>query len=86
MQAYDAVVIVHPCFPFGGKWSFNPSFTLGAGDSDFTYELQPVFAYTFNERWAGRVGYRYLHYEVDGDHGEFDGSFSGAIFGIGVTW
>ena len=81
----DAILIVRPSIPMGEKWRFNPTFSIGAGDSDIVWELQPHFQYHFNETWAGRIGYRRLHYKVPGDRVEFDGAFHGFILGFGAT-
>jgi hypothetical protein len=35
--------------------------------------------------WAGRIGYRRLYYDVEGDKGEFDGSFDGMTVGAGLN-
>jgi len=86
VDAYDAIVMVRPSFQLSEKWCFNPTFAIGGGDSDLTYELQPEFEYTFNERWAGRIGYRRLYYDVEGDNGAFDGSFDGMTVGAGLNW
>ena len=34
---------------------------------------------------AGRIGYRRLFYETEGDRAKFDGSFQGVIAGLGIT-
>jgi hypothetical protein len=84
---YDAVLVIRPSFPIGKRWRFNPTLSIGTGDSDLTYELQPQFQYSFNETWAARVGYRRLYYDVEGDRGiSFDGALHGFILGIGAVF
>lgn len=79
-----------PVFPgtFDGKLRFNPTLGIGGGgDSDLVYELQPQFQYTFTTT-ALRVGYRKLHYKVEGDRedGNFDGAFTGFLVGFGFLF
>lgn len=82
----DALLILRPSIPITAKLRFNPTVNFGAGDSDFTYELQPEFQYNFTDMVAGRLGYRRVNYKEDkGDDSEFDGGFSGLIIGLGVT-
>jgi len=86
VDAYDAIIMVRPAFRLSEKWRFDIPLAIGGGDSDLVYELQPEFQYAFNEQWSGCFGYRYLHYDVEDDKGKFDGSFSGAILGVSVSW
>jgi hypothetical protein len=83
----DAVLILRPSLVINDRLRFNPAITIGAGDSDFTYDAWPNFQYRFNDRWHGRVGYRMLHYEIESDNEavEFDGDFSGLFVAAGVT-
>ena len=83
----DAVLVLRPSLPLSKRWRFNPTLSIGAGDSDLTYELQPQFQFAFNDTWAGRIGYRRLYYDVEGSRGNsFDGSFHGLILGLGGTF
>lgn len=82
----DPIVIVRPWFPITEKLTFNPTMGVGGGgDSDLIYELQPQFQYQFTDTMAGRIGYRRLFYETEGDRAKFDGSFQGVIAGLGIT-
>lgn len=85
-ELLDGVVIIRPSFPLGQRWRFNPTLSIGRGDSDLTYELQPQFQYQFNETLLARVGYRKLYYDVDKNDLEFDGDFNGFLFGLGFTF
>jgi hypothetical protein len=81
---YDGVLVLRPSFPLGKNWRFNPTLSIGAGDSDLTYEVQPQFQYNFTETLAMRVGYRRLYYDTEGDRGNsFDGALHGFFLGIG---
>lgn len=80
----DAVVVVRPSLPLSENWRFNPTLSYGAGDSESTWELWPQLQYNFSDRWAARVGYRRLHYDIEGDAGnEFDAAFHGLTLGVG---
>jgi hypothetical protein len=84
---YDAVLVLRPSFQISKRWRFNPTLSIGAGDSDLTYELQPQFQYHFNETWIARVGYRRLYYDTKGSSGNsFDGAFHGFLIGFGGTF
>ncbi len=82
----DGVVVLRPSFPLSERWRFNPTLSVGGGDSNLTYELQPTFQYQINETLAARIGYRKLYYDVDNDNVEFDGDFHGLLLGVGFTF
>ena len=81
----DAVVIVRPSWSLSERWLFNPTVSLGGGDSKLTWELQPQFQYRLTENIAVRFGYRYVYYRLDSDDrvSNWDGAIDGMIFGIG---
>jgi len=84
---YDGVLVLRPSLPLGERWRFNPTLSIGAGDSDLTYELQPQFQYDFTDTWAMRIGYRRLYYDTEGSRGNsFDGAFHGFFIGFGGTF
>jgi opacity protein-like surface antigen len=83
----DGVLVVRPSLPLGERWRFNPTLSVGAGDSDTTYELWPQFQFTATENLAARIGYRRLYYDVEGDRGNtFDASFHGLVLGLGFLF
>jgi hypothetical protein len=82
----DAVLVLRPSFQLMEKLRFNPTMSIGTGDSDLTWELQPQLQYAFTEHVAARVGYRRLAYDVKGDNVDFDGTFHGFILGVGFIY
>lgn len=87
----DGVLMLRPSIPlFPSKIDglrFNPTVSIGAGDSDLVYDLMPNFQYDFTDSISGRIGYRRMHYKVTGDNdNELDISFSGMILGVGITF
>lgn len=84
----DTVLIVRPSIRLSTRWRFNPTLQGGAGDSQNTYQLQPQFQYNFTERWECRIGYRKLHYSMNGSRGDtsMDVNFSGPLIGCGAIF
>jgi hypothetical protein len=81
----DAVVIVRPSWQFAERWRFNPTMSLGGGDSELTWELQPQIQYWITDDFAMRFGYRRVFYEIESHdrRNRWDGAFQGLIIGIG---
>jgi hypothetical protein len=81
----DPLIIVRPSWPLGERWRFNPTVSLGGGDSQLTWELQPQFQWLIVDRFALRLGYRRVFYRIESDGGrnKWDGAFQGVIIGIG---
>ncbi len=83
----DGIFVVRPCVPITQKLRFNPTFVVGAGDSDLTWELQPCVQYQFTDHMGVRFGYRRVHYDVEGDHGNtFDAAFQGLFVGVSLLF
>jgi hypothetical protein len=83
----DAVFMLRPSFQFSQHWLFNPTMSIGGGDSKLTYQLQPQFQYQFNATWEMRFGYRRLSYNIDSDRGNnLDVRLSGPLIGFGATF
>ncbi|MEZ4598363.1 MAG: outer membrane beta-barrel protein [Syntrophotaleaceae bacterium] len=81
---FDGILMLRPSFRLSQRWYFNPTFSIGAGDSDLTWELQPQFQFNFADNWGALIGYRRLYYDVEGDRGNsFDGAFHGFMLGLG---
>ena len=84
----DGILMMRPRIAIGRTgWSFNPTWAVGAGDSDLTYELAPEFVY-FNEccSFEFRIGYRSVNYEYEENNIELDFSYSGPMVGIGFAF
>ena len=65
-----------------------PTFAIGGGgDSDLVWELFPEIQYQFTETIAGRLGYRTVGYEFDGNgDNELDLNFEGLVAGMSFTF
>ena len=83
----DPVLFVRPSFRLLSWLRFNPTVSIGGlGSSDLTYELQPTLQFQILDNVAARVGYRRVHYKYSGSLVTFDGSLSGFLAGVGVTF
>jgi hypothetical protein len=86
LQILDAIIMLRPSLQLLDRLRFNPALSIGAGDSDLTYEMQPQFEFQVTEILVARAGYRKLYYDVSGDRASFDGSFQGLIAGFGFAF
>ena len=87
LDIVDGIIVVRPNVRLTEKWRFNPTFSVGAGDSDLTWEVQPNFQYQFSDNMALRLGYRRLHYDIEGDRGNtLDAAFQGLIVGVSLLF
>ncbi len=83
----DGIFMLRPNFQLLSWLRFNPTMSIGAGDSKLTYETQPQLQFQLTDVVVARLGYRKLYYDVDGDRdNNFDGSFSGALAGVGLEF
>lgn len=79
----DAILVLRPNFHLIGKLRFNPTLSIGAGDSDLVWELQPQFQYDFTPHIGARVGYRRLQYKyTTSNDAELNIAFSGPMLGV----
>lgn len=84
----DAIVMLRPSFPLtfiSERLRINPTMSIGAGNSDLVWELQPELQYQFTDRIAGRVGYRRLQYKFSEGPADVDAGFQGFLVGLGLT-
>jgi hypothetical protein len=83
----DGIFMMRPRFAIGKHWAFSPTWAIGGGDSDMTYELAPEFVYT-NDccNLEMRFGYRTVAYEYEEDNVELDFSYSGPMIGLGFAF
>lgn len=80
---WDAVAGIRGNYQLTDKWFIPYSANAGAGDSDFTWEIQTALGYRFDNLDA-IVGWRYLDYDLGSDTPlrelTVNGPFIGAIF------
>jgi hypothetical protein len=87
----DCMLYVLPSIPmFPSKIQglrFNPVLGIGAGDSDYVYELFPQVQYNFTDKVAGRLGYRKTGWKYTNDNNnEMNLQIAGLIVGLGATF
>ncbi len=83
----DGIAVVRPMLRVAQKWRFDFLFDIGAGDSDLVWEVQPSVQYQLCHSLGLRLGYRYLHYDVEGEAGNtFDAAFHGLILGASLLF
>ncbi|MGB7755331.1 MAG: hypothetical protein WBL23_04635 [Salinisphaera sp.] len=86
-ETTDAVLVFRPSLPLQARWRFNPTMSIGGGDSDLTYELWAKFQFQIANNVAMRIGYRRLYYKIDnGNENKWDGSMHGIMLGLGAVW
>ncbi len=82
----DGIVALRPRFSINEKWTFSPTLSVGAGDSDLVWELSPQFEYVYSEKLDVRFGYRSLNYKFKKGGDEVDVSLAGIILGLGFRF
>ena len=84
---YDGILMLRPRIALSKYWSFSPTLSAGAGDSDLTWELSPEVVYT-NDccNLEFRAGYRNLNYELENGNDELDISLRGPMIGLGFKF
>lgn len=83
----DPVLFVRPSLRLLSWLRFNPTVSIGGGgSSELTYELQPTLQFQILDNLAARVGYRRVYYRYTGPIAKFEGSLSGFLVGLGVTF
>lgn len=84
-SVYDAIIMLRPQFVLGEHWYLMPSASVGAGDSDLTWELFPEIIYQPGDL-RFRLGYRDLNYEFEQGDAEVDIKMPGLVLGVGFTF
>lgn len=87
----DPIIMLEPSFLLSERWRLNVLLSYGGGgDSEDTYEAQPQLIFQGWENVQLRLGYRYLHYNIDAESGsdistkvDFEGPFIGIGFNFG---
>ena len=82
---YDAVVMVRPIVQLAENWQLMPSFSIGTGDTDLTWEVFPEIIYQPGE-WKFRFGYRNLNFDYEDGDDELDLSMRGLLLGVGFVF
>jgi hypothetical protein len=82
---YDGIVMVRPQIRFGDHWYLMPSFSVGTGDSDLTWEVFPEIIYQPGDL-RFRFGYRNLNYDSGENDEEIDFSMRGLLLGVGFLF
>jgi hypothetical protein len=82
---YDGVVVLRPRLMFGKHWYFSPTMSVGAGDSDLTWELSPQFVYDYCGTEI-RFGYRSLNYDLENGDGSLELAMEGPMIGVGFAF
>ena len=83
----DGIIMMRPRMAIGRHWAFSPTWAIGAGDSDLTYEMAPEFVYT-NDccNLEIRFGYRKVAYEYEENNVKLDFDYSGPMAGVGFAF
>jgi hypothetical protein len=82
---YDGIVALRPRLALSRNWYFSPTMSVGAGDSDLTWELSPQFVYQCCD-FDIRFGYRSLNYDFEKGQDSADISIHGPIIGFGFAF
>jgi hypothetical protein len=82
---YDAIIMVRPSIKLGENWELMPSFSVGTGDTDLTWEVFPEVIYQPGD-WRFRFGYRNLNYDYEDGDEKLDLSMRGVLLGVGFVF
>lgn len=79
----DPVIGVRGNWKFSDKWSATAVADLGGfSGSSQTWQVLGTLNYNFNDKWAGRFGYRHMDISKTIDGSDVDVGLSGPIFGV----
>jgi hypothetical protein len=79
----DAIIVLRPSIRLGKKWRLDSTLSIGSGGSDMVWEVQPTLHYQVRENMDLVLGYRRLHYDVDGERGmNLDAAFQGILLAV----
>jgi hypothetical protein len=68
------------------RWWASAYGDLGAGGSDFTYQISGDAGLDIHERYALVLGYRYLSVNYDKNDFLFDTAMKGPLFGFTIKF
>ena len=83
---YDGILALRPRLALSKNWWFSPTMSIGAGDSDLTWELSPQFVYDCACGWDVRMGYRNLNYDFEKGSDSMDLTIKGPVIGVGFSF
>jgi len=83
---YDGILALRPRLALSKNWTFSPTMSIGAGDSDLTWELSPQFVYDCSCGFEVRLGYRNLNYEFEKGSDSLDLTIKGPVIGFGFSF
>ena len=83
---YDGILALRPRLALSKNWWFSPTMSIGAGDSDLTWELSPQFVYDCACGWDVRLGYRNLNYDFEKGSDSLDLTIKGPVIGVGFSF
>ena len=83
---YDGILALRPRLALSRNWTFSPTMSIGAGDSDLTWELSPQFVYDCACGFDVRVGYRNLNYDFEKGSDSVDMTIKGPVIGFGFSF
>ena len=69
---YDGFIGGRVIQPFAKRWRFSGRGDIGAGGSDFVYNVMLLFNYRFKKWGSAFGGYRWLGYDYDNGKGGLD--------------
>jgi hypothetical protein len=78
----DAIVGARARRDFSHKWAADLYGDAGGGGSDFTYQIVGTANLNLHERYALKLGYRYLKVDYDKDNFLMDTAMKGPIVGF----
>ena len=78
----DGIVGLRARMPLSRMWWISAYGDVGAGGSDFTYQIVGNAGLNLSERYALDFAYRYLNVDYDKDNVLFDTAMQGPLFGF----
>lgn len=82
----DGIVGVRFQTSLGGPWFLRASGDIGAGESDFTWQVMGLIGCQVNEACTVGLGYRGLGTDYSNDGFTYDVTTSGPVFGVEWRW
>jgi len=83
---WDAAIAVQILTPIAEKWDFVGYADIGAGGSDFTYQLLAGVNWQFSNSFSAKFGYRHFYQDYQNDDFKWDMTTSGVYAGLGIKF